>query len=206
MVVMAGPASSRDGVALGASPVEVPGRPAARCSPCGAGRRCRRAALLDDRQPSSTTTSRSASTMRVQRVVRDQYGDGLELRQMAAQLGPDVQPGPGVQGREGARPAGAVAGGWPVRGPGRRAGPGRRRGGAAWHPRGSARPIRSSHAAARVRASALLAAPAARSEGDVVEGGQVREEQVVLEDDADRAGTPAAYGPAPRRPGAGDRR
>ena len=43
------------------------------------------------------TTSRSASTMRVQRVVGDQDGGAVEVGQVAAQLGADLQPGVGVE-------------------------------------------------------------------------------------------------------------
>lgn len=123
----------------------------------------------------------------VQRVVRDQYGDGLEVGQVAAELRADVEAGAGVEGRErfveeqqpGAGGQGAGEGdalGLAAGEPARFGGgvPGETQ---ALQPGGGLRP-----------GLRLGRAPAARPEGHVVERGQVREEQVVLEDDPDRPG------------------
>ncbi|CAM5437813.1 hypothetical protein SFUMM280S_09567 [Streptomyces fumanus] len=124
---------------------------------------------------------------RVQRVVRDQHGDGLELREMAAQPGPYLQPGTGVQrgerlveqqqsgpGRQGAGEGDALR-----LTPGETPGPGVGVVGQAHpvQPRGRLFP--GLH---------LGGAAAARAERHVVQRAEVREEQVVLEDHADRAG------------------
>jgi len=122
----------------------------------------------------------------VQRVVRDQDGDGLERGQMAAELRAHLQPGAGVQRRErlvqeqqpGVRGEGAGDGHALRLAAGEPPGPGARVSGQAH----AVQPLGG------LRASLGLAgAPAARPEGHVVEGGQMREEQIVLEDDTDRA-------------------
>ena len=61
-----------------------------------------------------------------------------------------------------------------------------------------ARPVRATPPRRRVRPRRFTPA-AAEPERDVLEHGEVREEQVVLEDDADRVGAPAGRTPARRR-------
>ena len=115
-----------------------------------------------------------------------------EVAQVPAQLGADVQPGAGVergerlveqqQPRVGGQGAGQ---GDPLRLPAGQAPRAVRRRGR------RARPGRASAAAAG--AGLAGAAPRrAQAEGDVLERGQVREEQVVLEHDADRPALGAA--------------
>ena len=137
-------------------------------------------AVLDDDQPVGQHHG-------VQRVVRDQDGDGLELGQVAPELGADLQAGAGVQG--GQR---LVEEQQPGAG-GQGAGEGDALGLAAGQPaRLGAGVVGEAHAVqplGGLRAGLRLGrAVAARAEGHVVQGGEVREEQVVLEDDADRAG------------------
>ncbi len=117
----------------------------------------------------------------------DQHGDRLELGQVAAEPGADLQAGTGVQGRQR-----FVQEQQPGAG-GQGAGEGHALGLAAGQAsRFGARVGRQAHPLQprrRVGAGLRLAdALAAGAEGDVVQGGQVGEEEVVLEDDADRPG------------------
>ncbi len=174
-----------DGVALGAAAVEVqadePGDVvrAGVTGDVGGGALLDDPAVLDDDQPVGQHHG-------VQRVVCDQHGDGLERRQVAAELGAHLQPGAGVQ--RGERlvqeqqpgPGGQGAGECdPL---GLAAGQAARLGAGVCGQAHALQQLGGPGAGLR-----LAGAPAARPEGDVVQGAQVGEEQVVLEDHADRA-------------------
>ena len=138
-------------------------------------------------RPSSTTTSRSASTIAssgscvtrtatASNSARWRRSWARTSRRVRASSAASGSSRSSRRGRVASARARATRWAWP---------PDSLRGLApAW----SARPRRSSHSAACARASRLGRALAARPERHVVQGGQVREEQVVLEDDADRAG------------------
>ena len=118
-------------------------------------------------------------------VVGDEQADAVEGGEVAAQVAADVAAGAGVEGGE--RLVEQEQAGLGGQRPGQRdplrLAAGQRRG--RW-PAWSARPTRSSHAAARARAAGLGDAPGAQPEGDVLERGEVGEQQVVLEHHGDR--------------------
>ncbi len=136
-------------------------------------------AVLDDHQPVGEHHG-------VQWVVRDEDRHRLELRQVAAQLRAYVESGAGVEGGEGFVEEEQAGVG------GEGAGEGDALGLAAGETAGSGgEVVLQAHAGQPFRGPGtglgLRGALAAGAEGDVVQGGEVGEEQVVLEDDADGA-------------------
>lgn len=122
----------------------------------------------------------------VQRVVRDQDGDGLELGEMPTELGADLQTGAGVQRCKWLVQEQQAGAGGQGTGQGDTlglaAGQLARLGAAVVREPQAVEPLGGLCAGLR-----LGGAVTAWSEGHVVQGRQVGEEQVVLEDDADRA-------------------
>ena len=123
---------------------------------------------------------------RIDGVVGDEQAGAVEGGEVAAQLRPHRHPGRGVEGGERLveQEQARIGGQGPGEGDALRLAA--RRAPAAWRSRASASSKRSSHPWARARASALLCAASPEPEGDVVERGEPREQQVVLEHEADR--------------------
>ena len=123
---------------------------------------------------------------RVERVVGDEHGRAGEVGEVAAQVAAHRRCGCRRRARRAARRAAAAAGRWRGPGPARPAAPGRRRGPGAWRRRARSTPTRSSQLGGRGPGARAWARPRPRAERDVVEHGEVGEQQVVLEHDADR--------------------
>ena len=124
---------------------------------------------------------------RVERIVGDEQPHAAERSRAgcAARAAPRrVRSG---RARRAARRAAATAARSPSRARARPVAPDRPRARVASRRASAARSTRSSVAVAARRAAAATRAPAAEPERDVLEHGEVREEQVVLEHDADRA-------------------
>ena len=139
-------------------------------------------------RPASRTIEPLGQGDGLHRVVGHQEADAVVAVELAAQLPAGLEAGAGVEGGQG-----LVEQQQPGLG-GQRPGQGDPLGLAAGQllrlagPRSSPRPTRSSHSAGPGPGLGLRHAPAAQPEGDVLEGGEVREEEVVLEHDAHRPG------------------
>ena len=137
-------------------------------------------------RPSSTMTSRSASDEGVDGVVGDEEPGAGEGRQGGGAARPGPRAGCRRRARRAARRAGAAGARWPAPGRARPAGPARPTAPAARAPACAASPRRSSQPSRRRRALGLRAPRERQAEGDVVERGEAGEQEVVLEDHADR--------------------
>ena len=113
----------------------------------------------------------------VERVVGDQQRDAVEVREVRGAAGRAAPGDRRRRARRTARRAAAAAGRSPARGRARPAAPARRRAGRAGGRRGRRRRDGRARSCARRSAARTTGAAGARAEGDVLQRGQVREQQ-----------------------------